>query len=880
MLEDEDLARVVHPLTMLATLSLILATVYTILWLIIMPQLAERVVYSIFAIIISGLTLVCVRFQRIAIARHVLLNGTWLLVSATILTSGGTRAPIFGLYILIVLVAALLSGWRVALGYAVATIMTGLVLAIIDPEGDVFLPFATPMSAWLSQTSIILIVSGAAYFILRRIEQSLQQAQDALAKLEISEIALRESEERYRLISTITSDYTFSSYFNAQGVLEHTLLTGAFEEISGYTPDEFLAIGWRSTIHPDDIAEDDRAMALLQENKIAESELRIIRKDGAIRWVRVNAHPVWDSNLGQLVAINGGVRDVTHQIETQDAIFDLNMNLQDKANQLSTINEIARDISAVTDLNATLNLILQKLQQVLPLDVFFVALHDVNTQTVTFPIMYDAGKFWEQEAGIVSRSGIVGQVLQTKQAILVNRTLEEMTAKQNSSGRVGDVSKISASILMIPLPVGEEIIGVFSIQSYTLNSYNEKHVDFLGGAAQQLAIAVQNARLYDSQQSELTKRKRLESELQEYSRKLEKLVEERTQSLRRANEQLELILNNTNNALAFADPDGDVLVTNPAFRAIFAEQNSRAIEFLLWTLDEEEQLSAVSDALLKAMYDNQAQQIETQVLSRNGERKDLALTLVPVGTDENKSRNGVLLSCHDITQMKDIERFKQRFVADAVHDLATPISGLSTRLYLLQRSPQRLNDHVRALENQVSHLKDLLDDLRILSQMDRNQIALQLELSNINDILQRVFDTYEPVAIEKQQSLILTMDSHLPDTLIDPRQIERVFVNLVSNAINYSPENKEITIQTMSNENFVTVTVEDQGIGISQDEVPHVFDRFYRTDQARMTVASGTGLGLAITREIVEKHGGEVEVQSEVGEGSIFLVKLPILVSG
>ena len=205
-------------------------------------------------------------------------------------------------------------------------------------------------------------------------------------------------------------------------------------------------------------------------------------------------------------------------------------------------------------------------------------------------------------------------------------------------------------------------------------------------------------RVYGAAQ-DITEHKRLEAELRGYANQLEKLVDERTNALRRAKEQLELVLNHTANALAFANPNGDILVANPACRSVFAERGTQSIEFILWSLATEEQITRVGDALLRTIYDNEVQRVETQIISLANREIDIDLTLIPVSVTDNDSRNGVLLSGHDITQMKEIERFKTRFVADAVHDLATPIAGLSMRLYMLQHNPEQLAYHVRAFEN-------------------------------------------------------------------------------------------------------------------------------------------------------------------------------------
>lgn len=374
----------------------------------------------------------------------------------------------------------------------------------------------------------------------------------------------------------------------------------------------------------------------------------------------------------------------------------------------------------------------------------------------------------------------------------------------------------------------------------------------------------------------ITDRKRLEAEIRRYTEHLEQMVEERSGELRRAKEQIEIILNNTSDALALSQPNGDIQTLNPAFIAMFDEQTTTAIEHILRVIASDEQIAAVGNALIHVIYDSETRRTEAQIISKDGKDRDIDLALIPVYMSAEQKNAGVLLSARDITHLKEIERFKARFVADAVHDLATPISALSTRLYTLKRTPERLEEHVRALENQVRHLRDLLGDLRTLSQLDRGHISLSLESCDLNELLLLVFDTYEPIAMQKQQSLTLDSETTLPLMRLDRRQFERVVINLVSNAINYTPDGKAIDVKACLDGDAVVLTIADQGIGIGADDLPHVFERFYRTEKARSTVTGGTGLGLAIVKEIVELHGGRITVSSELDKGTTFTLRLPV----
>jgi len=683
-MEDEDKTRDAARLNLVALLCTTLTILYSILWVFVQPDFLDRLIYAVILVIMCAVVLVLIHAGRVNFARYVFLCGFWVIVTVVSATAGGTRAPFFALYIVIIMTSVLFTGWRSALFYGGITLIAGMGMVYGATQGWIDDPFATPMSAWLTQASVMIFVTLNAYIILRDIRKALDKAGVALAERDEKEAGLRESEERFRLISSLTTDYTYASQIGEDGQIEHMLLEGAFERITGYKPENYAKIGgWHRLLHPDDREKDQQDMKMLQQNHPIITELRIIKKGGDVCPVRIYAQPVWDEKENRLAGINGAVKDISEE-------------------------------------------------------------------------------------------------------------------------------------------------------------------------------------------------KSLENELKASNVRLEKLVKERTTELQETKDRLELVLNNTTNALAFADTGGNILIANPAFHETFTPEDSNSIEFILWSIADEQQVAVVSEALVKAIYDKEFNRIETQIQSIEGEAKDIDLILIPVTVNDEvqDKRAGVLLSGHDITKMKEIERFKARFVADAVHDLATPISGISTRLYMLKRNPERINDHVRALENQVHHLRSLLDNLRTLSRLDRNQLELELSDCNLNDLVQRVFDTYEPVAIEKQQALSLHLDSNLPELQVDEGQINRVVVNLVSNAINYTEKGKSIRVETDREDGFAIVRVIDDGMGIAEDALPRVFDRFYRSDNARSQVSDGTGLGLAISKEIVELHGGRVTVSSTTGKGSTFSMYL------
>lgn len=718
---------------------------------------------------------------------------------------------------------------------------------------------------------ILIFLTAVTCRLSWQSERKLLNARQELDERRHAEQALRESEAKFRSFFEIApsgiSIVDGGGRFVDVNPMFLQTINLPREAVIGRTTDELgLVLG--TPEHRQRMRERLQAAELLNNE-----EVQVIYPDARVGVALYSARATRIGGEPHTLTV---LTDITDRKSAETEIRGLNTELQQRASYLRTLNDIARAVTALTDMDSTLRNIMTQLAGIVPFDTFYVGLSDDENGIIRFPIMYDAGQYWDQPDLPLEKSAIIAEVLATGQPALMNRTPEEMEAFVDSSLLLGDIKKVSASRIFVPLSLGERAIGVMSIQSYTLNAYQQKHVDLLMSAALSVSIAIDNANLYDNLQLELAQRKQLEAELKRYTAQLEEMVQERTAQLQHAKAQIEIILNNTSDAIALAGPNGDILARNPAFVAMFGEKVANCIEHLLRMMPEDTHGIAAGCALMDVLWDHMPQRVEVQIADERGGTKDIDLALIPVRLSESEERPGILVSAHDITHLKEIERFKARFIDDAVHDLATPITGLTTRLFLLKRTPEKLDDHVRAISNQVDHLRNLLSDLRTLSLIDQHNLTLEWQRCDLNEVAQRVFDTYEPVAFSNNQTLRLIADPTLPAIVADGRRIERALVNLVSNAINYTPEGKTILIQTACEDQRVTLAVQDEGMGIGAEELSRVFDRFYRTDSARSIQSGGTGLGLAIAKEIIELHGGSITVESALGVGSTFVVRLPI----
>ncbi|MBZ0307145.1 MAG: HAMP domain-containing histidine kinase, partial [Anaerolineae bacterium] len=255
---------------------------------------------------------------------------------------------------------------------------------------------------------------------------------------------------------------------------------------------------------------------------------------------------------------------------------------------------------------------------------------------------------------------------------------------------------------------------------------------------------------------------------------------------------------------------------------------------------------------------------------KDGTLYDAEFTVVPVVGDHR------FVSVHrDVTQARQYEEMQRRFISDAAHDLGNPVANLNLHLDLMQRKPEHADRYLRIIRHETERLDALVQDLLILSRLDRGILAQHVEALDLRQIVQRVIENQKEAALTKNITLLYDPAS---DPLLfngDRRQIERVVVNLISNALDYTPEGGEVLVMSILEDQNVVFAVRDTGIGISPKDLPHIFERFYRADTARLMSVKGSGLGLSIVKSIVENHGGEIRVTSSPGEGTYFHIAFP-----
>jgi len=342
-------------------------------------------------------------------------------------------------------------------------------------------------------------------------------------------------------------------------------------------------------------------------------------------------------------------------------------------------------------------------------------------------------------------------------------------------------------------------------------------------------------------------------------------------------QQIEVILEHVCDAILLADEERRILYVNPAWEKMTGCSADEALGQTAFFLVDTERQQEILRTLCGRVLSGETWSGVLLCTRKDGSRYDAEVTVTPIKNELGEIHRFVGVQ-RDVTEARKLESLKMRFVADAAHDLGNPVANLKMRLYLLQKNPQRTAEHLAMMEKLIGRLDALVKDLLTLSRLDLGVLTTDLVHLDLNTVIARVVEVCEPMAENKGLLLSFQPSPDLPRILADEQQIERVVTNLISNAINYTLPSGTIHLSTQRAGERAVFTIRDTGIGINAQALPFIFERFYRSDEAKHT-AEGTGLGLAIVKEIVVRHGGTIEVESIPEQGTLFTVSLPAAAS-
>jgi signal transduction histidine kinase/DNA-binding response OmpR family regulator/HAMP domain-containing protein len=251
-------------------------------------------------------------------------------------------------------------------------------------------------------------------------------------------------------------------------------------------------------------------------------------------------------------------------------------------------------------------------------------------------------------------------------------------------------------------------------------------------------------------------------------------------------------------------------------------------------------------------------------------------TLAVVASRLGPGQDGVVWTVRDITDRARLERAKSEFVATASHELRSPLTSIKGFVELLARSAEGMNERQREfidiILRSTDRLVELVNDLLDVARIDADKVELERRPTDVGEAIREVTELLATRVAEKRQQLEVRVAAALPSAMADPGRLRQIIANLLTNAHQYTPEGGRLEAGAEADEDRVLIWVSDSGLGMTAEQVERAFDRFYRAS------SSGTGLGLSIVKSLVELHHGQIEVESEPGQGTTFRVRLPAAV--
>jgi len=356
-------------------------------------------------------------------------------------------------------------------------------------------------------------------------------------------------------------------------------------------------------------------------------------------------------------------------------------------------------------------------------------------------------------------------------------------------------------------------------------------------------------------------------------------LRDKIEEISKEKDYLQTILKGMMEGVLVVDGRGRILMVNDALRNLLSLSSDVADKMPLEVIRNAE----LEGAIRKALRDGESIALELNLDKSGGKIVEVNVVgISPSSKGMDKDGEGIrgaIAVFHDITRLKGLEKIRQDFVANVSHELRTPLTTIKGYVETLLEGALKeevASQFVQVIKRHTDRLTKIVEDLLMLSKIESKEFQLKMEVISLRDLIDDVIDFVKEPAEKKKISI---SQSAIPPSLAveaDRNYLEQISINLLDNAIKYTPEGGRITISVIEkDQREVLVSVQDTGIGIPKEDLPRIFERFYRVDKGRSQELGGTGLGLSIVKHLVQAHGGKVWVDSQPGKGSTFYFTLP-----
>ncbi|GAV25727.1 PAS domain-containing sensor histidine kinase [Carboxydothermus islandicus] len=351
-------------------------------------------------------------------------------------------------------------------------------------------------------------------------------------------------------------------------------------------------------------------------------------------------------------------------------------------------------------------------------------------------------------------------------------------------------------------------------------------------------------------------------------------LEKYNRAITEGEKRLNAILAGIKAGVMVLDREGRVILVNKGLENLFGKLNFTGEPKPLLEVIRNYELEKF---LKEALANLKEMTREIEFLLPNS--KTILIHVTPL-KDEHDQKVGLVAVFDDITEERKLEKMRSEFIANVSHELRTPLTSIKGFLETLldgALEDKTIAKHfLQIMNSETERLTRLIDDLLSLSKIEAKKVDFAPKPLMLQELVQKMKLLFKSRLEEKELSFIISLPENLPLVLADGDMISQVLINLIDNAIKYTPAGGKIEVSADVKGSWVEVVVKDTGIGIPEESQKRIFERFYRVDKARSRELGGTGLGLAIVKHIIELHNGKVWVKSKVGEGSAFGFTVPI----
>ncbi len=719
-----------------------------------------------------------------------------------------------------------------------------------------------------------------------------------------NQFLLKQSEEKYRSLVENINEVIFT--VDMEG--KFTYMSPVIERYTGFSPEAVIGKHFDRIVYPDDlpIVEAGVQKSLTHQSQIM--EFRIFERNRNIRYMRAYTRPILQDE--QIVGLQGVATDVTDRRRVEEA-------LERRASQLTLLNYIGEQIAAIIELKNVLDNATRLIQK--HFGFYHVAIFTPNFERGELQMRSASGAFsdlFPEDHHLKFGQGVVGWTAMNKTTLLAN----DVRIEPRYTNFYPDKIQTRAE-LAVPILVGEKMAGVLDLQSPLINAFDDNDVRVMETIADQIAIAMENARLYEEVRRQLKDREYRENMLRVQRDLLMKLSSAKSldETLQLAVENLSAELRASRVAISLIDweyqsikpvvslgyPLNRPMLPTSLERSIAGRVARNAQPILIPNVNADQnalEFSPGTVTLLCVPLISNGKVIGVisleSGLANAFSHEDLRLVTILANSlvmlierarlfeeverarTELEKRATALEEAN--ASLRELDRLKSHFLANMSHELRTPLNSIiGFSEVLADELAGVLNDEQKEFTLDIldsgKHLLKLINDLLDFSKIEAGHLALETSTFEVRALFEELRITISPLVQKKSQVLVFRQDGPLPPLSADHLRIKQVFLNLLGNANKFTPNQGMITVSCRRVEpDGLLFSIRDTGIGICPDDHQLIFEEFRQVDGSLTREVSGSGLGLAISKRIVEMHHGKIWVESELGHGATFFVSLPI----